>query len=139
MDGKFIFGEIDAFLFFIFFDEVVENAPVEVLSTEMGITAGGFDLNGVITDFKYGDIKGTAAEVKNYNLLVIFLVKAVCQGSGSRFVKDSFYFESGYLAGLFGCLTLRVVKVCGDGDNCFFYFLTYFCLGIHFEFLENLG
>ena len=55
--------------------------------------------------------------VVDHDLLVIFLIDAVCQRSGSRLVDDTLDVQAGDGAGVLGSLTLAVVEVSRNGDD----------------------
>ena len=95
---------------------------IPVVTTESVVTGGCSHLNRrevlVFTYFEQGDVKRSATEVEHENELILFaLVEAVSQRCCGWLVDDAQHVESGNLAGLFGCLALRVVEVCGNGDN----------------------
>ena len=101
------------------FGNVVDDRLVEVVAAQVGIAVGGFHFKDAVADFEDGDIEGTAAQVVNCDRFILALVHTVCQSSGGGFVDDAFHIQTGDSAGIFGCLTLGVIEVCGDRDDGF--------------------
>jgi len=60
---------------------VPDQADIEVLTTEMGITVGRLDLEDTLLDFEDGDIEGTTAKIVDGNNLVVVLLKTVGEGA----------------------------------------------------------
>ena len=87
--------------------EPVDDLLVEVVTSEVGVTVGGLDLEHAVSEFHYGDIEGTAAKVIDCDLhIFVLLVKAICQRSRCRLVDDTLHVKTGDLSGLLGSLTL---------------------------------
>src|SRR5699024_3809891 len=118
-----VLGQIDTAVFFELFDDVVNNALVKVFAPQKGIPTGRQNLELLFTvnisDFDNGNIKSTPAQVINGNLAVSVrnLVQAKSQCGSGRFVDDALDLETGNLTGIFGGLTLTVIKVRGDGTH----------------------
>lgn len=53
-------------------DEIVDDPVIKVLSSEMGVTGGGEDLEDSVLYGKKGDIEGTATEVIDDDLRLRF-------------------------------------------------------------------
>ena len=82
----------------------------------MRVAVGRFDFDDAFADFEDRDIERTAAEVENRDDLVLFLVQTVRQSGRGRLVDDTQDFETRDLAGVFGRLTLCVVKISRNSD-----------------------
>src|SRR5262249_13785195 len=109
--------EIDALLFAEFGGDPVDNALIDVVATEVGVTVGRFHLDDTFADFEHGNIEGAAAEVVDGDRLILLLVEAVSERRGRRLVDDALHFKPGDAAGVLGRLALRVVKVGGNRDD----------------------
>ncbi|CEO96728.1 hypothetical protein PBRA_005332 [Plasmodiophora brassicae] len=99
--------------------EVLDEAVVEVLATEVGVTGGGLDLEDAVLDCQDGDIERTTTQVKDQDVHLRFgvLVEAVGDGGGGRLVDDTEDVQAGNHTSVLRRLTLRVVEVGGDGDD----------------------
>ena len=103
----------------------------------MGVAVGGKNFDDTVTDLDDGYIEGTAAEVVYHDLLLFFVVKAVCKCCSGRLVDDTLYFQTCDLTCVLGCLTLCVVKVCGNRDNSLRYLLAEVTLSVCLQLLKN--
>ena len=118
LEGQLVFGQIDALFLFELGCEVVDNALVEVFAAQVGVAVGGFDFEHTVADLEDRDVERAAAEVVDRDRLgLLLLVEAVGECCGGRLVDDAEDFEACYLAGVFGRLTLGVVKVSRDSDD----------------------
>ena len=131
LEGHAILGEVDAGVVLELFDEPVHDAPVPVVAAEVGITIGGFDFEDAVAELEDRDIEGTAAEVIHGDgfFFLGVLVETERERSGGWLVDDALDFESGDLAGVLGCLALRVVEVRGNGDDSLGNFLAEIVFG----------
>ena len=71
--------------------EVVDQAVVEVLSTQVSVSGSGFDLENSVFNREDRHIKGSAAQVEDEDVALgaDLFVKTVGDGGGGRFVDDS--------------------------------------------------
>ena len=117
LDGHAVTGEIDAGLLLELLDEVADKVDIEILTTEMGITVGGLDLEDTVLDLEDGDIEGTTTKIVDGDNAVLLLLETVGKGGSSGLVNDTEDVEAGNLTSILGGLTLRVVEVGGDGND----------------------
>ena len=103
----------------------------------MVVTCGCKNLLNTITDVDNRYIERTAAEVVYYNVLVLFLVNAVCERRCGRLVYDTLNVKTRNLTCVLCSLTLRVGEVCGNGDNRVGYLLAEVALCVGLKLLEN--
>ena len=115
----------------------VDDALVEVIAAEVGITCGGQNLQNALADIQDGYIERTAAEVVNHDLLLRFLIYAVSQRSSGRLVDDTQNFQTCDLAGILGSLTLRVREVSRNGDDRLIYRLAEVCFCVSLQLLQD--
>ena len=115
----------------------VDDALVEVIAAEVGITCGGQNLQNALADIQDGYIERTAAEVVNHDLLLGFLIYAVSQRSCGRLVDDTQNFQTCDLAGILGSLTLRVGEVSRNGDDRLIYRLAEVCFCVSLQLLQD--
>ena len=120
-----IAGQVDAALLLELLDQVVDDALVEVLTAQEGVTIGREHLELLLAidlgDLDDRDVKGAAAQVINRDLAVLGagLVHAKGQRCRSRLVDDALDFQTGDAPGILGGLTLAVVEIGRHGDHRF--------------------
>ena len=84
-----------------------DDALVEVVTTQVGVTVGGLYLEHAVTQLKDRDIERTTTQVEHSNALVaVVLVKTVSQSSCGGLVHDALHLQSGDFASLLGGLAL---------------------------------
>ena len=102
------------------FDEMIDDSVIEIFSSEMSVSSGSLDLEDTLLNREERDIESSSSEIENENVLLSdgLLVESVSDGGGGRLVDDSENVHSGDDTGVLGGLSLRIVEVGGDGDNC---------------------
>ena len=85
----------------------------------MGVAVGGDNFEDSVVQLENRDVEGAAAKVVDGDDAVLFFVEAVGERRRGGFVHQAQDFETGNAAGIFRGLTLRVVEVGGNGDDCF--------------------
>jgi len=102
------------------FHAVLDQFIVEVFAAEMGVTSGGFDFENTVLNCEKGNVKGSASQVENEHMLfaLTFLIQTVSDGGCSRLVENTQDVEIGDDARILGGLTLGVVEVSRDCDDC---------------------
>ena len=137
LHSHLIIGKIHALRLLKLGKHPLDNLIVEIIAAQMCITVGSQNFYYTIADFNDGDIKGTAAQVVHHNLLLFFIVQTVSKRCRRRLVDNTFYFKTGNLACVLGSLTLCVIKISGNRNDCFGYFLTQIALRIRLQLLKN--
>mmetsp|Transcript_9862 Transcript_9862/g.20039 ORF Transcript_9862/g.20039 Transcript_9862/m.20039 type:complete len:470 (-) Transcript_9862:186-1595(-) len=113
LDHKPILGHVEARVFLELVDEVLQDRLIEVLSSQVGVSVGGLDLEHALVHLEDGHIKGPAAKIVHSNdLAALLLVHAVRQRRRRWLVDDAQNLQARDLARVLGRLTLRVVEVC---------------------------
>ena len=145
LQGQHVLGQVNAALLLELGDDVVDDALVEVLAAQEGVTVGGEHLElllavhvGQVDD---GHVERAAAQVIDDDLavLVAALVHAEGQRSCGRLVNDALDFQTGDLAGVLGGLTLAVVEVGRHRDDGFGHFLAQVVLGGLLHLAQHFG
>ena len=95
----------------------IDDALVEVIAAQLGITVGCQNLEDTIGDLEQRYVEGTAAKVEDHDLLILFLIHTVSKRCRGRLVDNSLNLKTGNLTCILGSLTLCVGEVCGNGDN----------------------
>ena len=89
LQRHFIVAQVDALILLELVGQVIHHPQVEVFAAQVSVAVGGLDFKDPVAQFQDGNIKRSAAQVKDGDLLVFFLVQAVGQGRGRRFVDDA--------------------------------------------------
>jgi hypothetical protein len=99
-------------LLFVQFCEMVNDAIIEIFSTEMGVSSSGEDFKDTFVNREKGDIKCASAEIIDNDLgFAAFLVETVGNSGSCWFVDDTKDLETGDGARIFGRLALSIVEV----------------------------
>ena len=139
LHGHAVVAELDAGGLLELVHDVGGEGLVEVLTTEVGVTVGGLDLEDAGGDLKDGDIEGTTTKIVDGDGAVLGLLETVGEGGGGGLVDDAVDGEAGDLAGVLGGLALGVVEVGGDGDDGVLDLLVEVGLGGLLHLLEDEG
>ena len=110
---------------------------VNVVAAEMGITIGGHDFEDAVVQFENRNIERSATQIVDRDDPVLLLVQTIGERCRRRFIDQTQHFEPGNAASIFCGLALRIVEVCGNGNDSFRNRLTEVALGIPFELAQN--
>lgn len=116
LESHLVLGQVHAVTVGELLHQVVDDALVPVVTTEVVVTVGGLHLDDAVADLQQRHVEGAATEVEDEDGLVV-LVEAVGQGGRRRLVDDTQDVQTRDLTGLLGGLTLGVVEVRRDGDH----------------------
>jgi len=100
--------------------EELKQVGVEILTTQMGVTSSGLNVEDTTLDREEGDIESTTTKIENENVLLILGLtgtKTVSNSSGSGLVDDTEDVKTRNGTSVLGSLTLSVVEVGGDSDD----------------------
>ena len=117
LQGLRVLAQVDPVFPLEVIGQVVDDAAVEVVPAQVGVTGGGPHLDHALADVEDADVEGPAAQVEDQHRLVALLVQAVGQRGRGRFVDDAQHLEPGDAARVPGRLPLCVIEVRGDGDD----------------------
>jgi len=86
-----VFADIDTRLFLELSHAEIDKFVIEIFSTEMGVTVGGFDLEDTFLNGEEGDIESTSTEIEDKNVLLLLglSIKTVSNSGCSRFVNNT--------------------------------------------------
>ena len=104
--------------------EVVRDALIEVLATKMRVTSRGKHLKDAMIDGQHRHIERTAAQVEHNDVLLVFLVEAVGDGSRRGLVDDAEDVQARDRTRVLRRLPLRIVEVGRDSDHSILDLLT---------------
>ena len=133
----FISRKVYAFFCFEVCQHVICDLLVEVITTQSVVTGCRQYFDNAVTNFNNRYIESTATKVINHDFLFFLIVQSVCQSSCCRLVDDTFYIETCDFSGIFCCLTLCVIEVCRNCDNCLCNLLSKISFCICFQFLKD--
>lgn len=136
LQGHLVLAQVHAVAGLELLDQVVDDALVPVVTTEVVVAVGRLHLDDAVTDLQQRDVEGAATEVEDQDGLVV-LVQAVGQGGRGRLVDDAQDVQTGDLAGLLRRLALGVVEVRRDGDDRVGHLLAQVGLGVPLELLQD--
>ena len=137
LGSHLVLAQVDVVLALEVLGHPVDDALVEVIAAQVGITVGSQNFGNTVAHLDDGDIERTAAEVVDHDLLVGFLIDAVSQRSSRRLVDDTLNVQTGDGTGVLGGLTLAVVEVGGDGDDGLGDRLAQISLGVSLQLGED--
>lgn len=102
-----------------FVNKVVNEAVVEILTTQVSVTGGGLDLEDTFLNGQEGNIESTTTKIEDEDvaLALDLLVETIGNGSSGGLVDDTEDVEAGDQPSVLGGLSLRVVKVGWDSDD----------------------
>src|SRR6201999_81937 len=133
-----ILAQIDVVLALELISQIIHQPAIEVVTTQMGITRGGANLDHPVTDVEKADIERAAAEIEDEHGLVALLVQPVGQRRGGGLIDDAQNIQPGDPAGILGGVSLRVVEIRRNGDHRFLDPLTEELARIVNEFAQHL-
>ncbi len=109
--------QVDAVVALELVGQVVDDAAVEVVPAQVGVTRGRAHLDHAVADIQDAHVEGPAAQVVDQDGLAALLVQAVGQRRGRGLVNDAEHLEPGDAARVPGRLALRVVEVRRHRDD----------------------
>lgn len=84
-----VLAHIFAVLLLVQLDEVLHDALVEVLTSQVSVTVGGHYFKHAVVNGQEGNIEGATTKIKHKNvLLAILLVQTISDGSSSSTIDN---------------------------------------------------
>ena len=125
LKGHLIFSKIDTVRFLKFISKKVNDCFIKVFTTKECITVSCFNFENTITcNFKNRDIKSTTTKVKYCDILIYFTIKTVSKSSGCWLIYNTLNFKTCNTTSIFCCLSLSIVEISRNCNNCVSYFFT---------------
>ena len=98
---------------------ICNQCLIHVVPAEVGVATGRKHLKDAVVQLQNRDVERAASQVVDGDFRFrLEFIKAISERGRSRLVDDPLDRESGRFARRFRGITLRVVKVRGDGDDC---------------------
>ena len=97
----------------------VDYALIPVVAAQVVVASGRANLKYAVAQLKNGNIERTAAKVEDQNLFTpCWFCRDRKKSRCRRLIDDTHNLETSDLACVLGCLTLSVVEVSRNSDNC---------------------
>ena len=117
LQGLAVAAEIDSVLALEAICQPVDDAAIPVIPAQLGVAAGGLDIEDPLGNPQHRNVKGAAPQVEYQHPFDRAAIKAVGQGRSCGFVEDSLHTDPGEPPRIAGGLTLGVVEVGRHGDH----------------------
>ncbi len=112
---------------------------IDIVATEVRVAVGGGDLEDAVVELENRNVESAATEIVDGDDSVLVFVEAVGKRSRGRFVDETKHVESGDAAGIFCGLALRIVEICGNGDDGLRYRAAEKTLGVALQLAKDEG
>ena len=119
------------------FQQVAEQAMVEVVAAQCAVAAGGFDFKQAFSQLQYGYVECAAAQVVNDKRAFRGVIQSVGNCGGSGLVEEAQDIQACQTRGIFGGLALGIVKISGYGNDGADQIATQCFFGTRFEGFED--
>ncbi len=139
LEGIRLLAQIHALILLELVEDPIHDPAIPIVTTQVGITVGGFDFKHSIADFQHRNIERAAAQVIHGDFLVLFLIQSVGQRCGSGLIDNAEHFQAGNAPGVLCRLALGIVEISRDGNDCLVDFFPEAHFGIALELPENHG
>mmetsp|Transcript_6918 Transcript_6918/g.16789 ORF Transcript_6918/g.16789 Transcript_6918/m.16789 type:complete len:167 (+) Transcript_6918:1108-1608(+) len=139
LDGPLVTAHVLATLLLEDLHEVLHDALVEVLATQVGVSVGGYNFKHAIVNGQQAHIKGTTAQVIHEDVLLGLLVQPICNGSSCGLVDNTEHIKTSNEPCILGGLPLRIVEVSWNSDHRMFHLLSEIILSHFLHLGENHG
>ena len=98
-------------------EQPLDQGAIEVVAAQMRVAVGGQDFEDPVLDAENGDVEGAAAQVVDGDQALGELLQAIGERGRRGLVDDPQRLEPRDARGVLGRLALRIVEVCGHGDD----------------------
>jgi len=137
LESVLLLEQVNALVLLELLGEPVDDLLVVIVTAEVTVTGGRFNLEDAVSDVENRHVERPAAEVEDENRLILLLVEAIGERGRGRLVDDPLDLEAGDLPGVLGGLPLTVVEVGGDGDDGLVDRFAKVGLGVSLQLLED--
>jgi len=112
-EGTRIAGDIEFRLALELIFEMIKECVIEIFTTKMGVTSGGFHGEDTSGDVQKGNIESSSSQIEDEDILLglRLTIKTVGNGSSSGLVDDTEDIEARDGASILGSKSLRVIEV----------------------------
>ena len=99
---------------------MLNNFAVKIFTSQMSVSSSGFDLKDSFINGKERNIKGSSSQIKDKNMFlsISLFVQSIGNGSSSWFIDDSQDIETWDRSSIFGGLSLVIIEICRNCDDC---------------------
>ncbi len=145
LQSQHVFRQVDPAVFLELIDNVINDALIEILATQESIAIGRQNLKLFfaidVGNFNDRNVESTAAQVINRNFAIAFFgfIHTESQCSCCRLIDDPLDFKTGNTTCIFGRLTLAIVEVGRNRDDCLGHFFTQIVFSRLFHFAQDIG
>jgi len=117
-----VFGDINTSFLFEVGEAEIDKFVIEIFSTKMGVTVGGFNLEDTFLNGEEGNIESTSTEIEDEDVLFLLglSIETVGNSGSGWLVNDSKNVKSRDGSGILGGLSLGVIEISWDSDDCRF-------------------
>ena len=124
-DRPRIVSDIDLMLLLEFSTAILHKSIVEILSSQMSISSSSFHFEYPFVDIEQTDIKCSSSKVKDKHITIRkpFLVKSIGNCSCCWLINYPENVQSSNRTSILSSLSLRVIEVSWDCDDCIFHWL----------------
>ena len=114
-----VLGDIDTRFLLEVSEAEVDKLVIEILTTQVGVTVGGLDLEDTFLDGKEGDIESTTTKIEDEDVLLLLRlsIETVGNGSSGWLVDDSKNVETRDGSGILSGLSLGIVEIGWDSND----------------------
>ena len=95
----------------------IDDAAIPIVAAQLGVAAGGLDIEDALGDTQHGHIEGATTEVEHQHPLNGAAVEAIGQGGSGGFIDDPLHGQARQPTGVAGGLALGIVEIGGNGDH----------------------
>ena len=137
LQGLLILRKVDPLVFLELGQEPVDDPLVKVVAAKVGVAVRRLHLKDAVAKLQDRDVERSATKVVDGDLLFLLLVETVGERRCSWLINDALDVKARNAAGIFRCLSLRVVKVGRHRNHGFGDLLAEERLCISLELLQN--
>ena len=139
LKSHLVIGEIHALRPLELSQHIVGDLLIKIVAAQLVVAGCRQHFNYAVADLNNGHVERTAAQVINHDLLLFFIVQAISQGCRRRLVDNTLYIQTSDFTGVFSGLTLSVIKIGRNRDDCLRHFLAQIPFCICFQLLQYHG
>jgi len=134
-----ILGYIYSSLFLEIIHTEVDHFIIKVFSSKMGMAVSCFDFEYTFFNSEKRYIKSSTTKIENEDVLfsILLFIESISNSRCGRFVNNSENIDTSNNTSVFGCLSLWVIEVSRNCNNCLLHGLSKIFFGNRLHFLKN--